>query len=120
MLKEKSLLLLVKFAQSRDLKHVPLFPVTGLLPGNILTGNSMNHGGEISYATILASAESTRGIGTMKFLESVAIPCTGRFCYNSRCKRKFSYCRSIVKNRVDPLKVHNQMLAVGKTIGEAM
>jgi len=27
---------------------------------------------------------------------------------------------AILKDRVDPLKVHNQMLAVGKTIGEVM
>ncbi len=29
-------------------------------------------------------------------------------------------CIVILKNRIDPQNVHNQMLAVGKTIGEVI
>jgi uncharacterized membrane protein len=62
MLKEKSLHLLIRFAQSREFKHVPLFPGTGLLPGNILTGNSMSHGLEFSWQQSLPPMSLSEGL----------------------------------------------------------
>jgi len=70
-------------------------------------------------STILASAESIGGIGTMKFLESVAIRVPDASVIIAGARESF-LIPAILKNRVDPLKVHNQMLAVGKTIGEVM
>jgi len=62
MLKEKSLHLLIRFAQSRELKHVPLFPWKGLLPENILTGNSMSHGLEHSWQQSLPPMSLSEGL----------------------------------------------------------
>jgi uncharacterized membrane protein len=62
MLQEKSLHLLIRFAQSRELKHVPLFPGMGLLPGNILTGNLMSHGLELSWQQSLPPLSLSEGL----------------------------------------------------------
>jgi|APFre7841882793_1041355.scaffolds.fasta_scaffold08061_3 uncharacterized membrane protein len=64
MVKEKSLHLLIRFAQSRDLKHVPLFPGMALLPGNILTGNSMSNGLELSWQQALPPLILLEGLFT--------------------------------------------------------
>jgi hypothetical protein len=55
----------------------------------------------------------------MKFLESVAIRVQDTSVMIAGAGKNFLIA-PILKNRVDPLKVHNQMLAVGKTIGEVM
>jgi hypothetical protein len=95
-----------------------MFTVTGLLPGNILTGNSMSHGLEHS-ATILASSESIGGIANMKFLESMAIHSQDNSIMIVGSGKNF-LISAILKDMPNPLKVHNQMFAVGKTIGEVM
>jgi uncharacterized protein len=70
-------------------------------------------------ATIFASSESIGGIVTMKFLESVAICAQDTSGMIVGAGENFLVA-AILKNRGDPQKVHNQMLAVGKTIGEVM
>jgi uncharacterized protein len=69
--------------------------------------------------TILASSESIGGIVNMKFLELVAIRAQDISVMIAGAGENFLIA-AILKNRVDPLNVHNQMLAVGKTIGEVM
>jgi hypothetical protein len=70
-------------------------------------------------ATILASAESVGGIVNMKSLESVAIRAQDTSVMIVGAGENFLIA-AILKDRVDPLKVHNQMLAVAKNIGEVM
>ncbi len=70
-------------------------------------------------ATILASSESIGGIVNMKSLESVAIRAQDTSVMIVGAGENILIA-AILKNRDDPQKVHNQMLAVGKTIGEVM
>jgi hypothetical protein len=62
---------------------------------------------------------SIGGIVHMKSLESVAIREQYTSVMIAGAGKKFLIA-AILKNRVDPLKVHNRMLAVGKTIGEVI
>ena len=78
----------------------------------------MSNGLEHS-AKILASSESIGGIVNMKFLESVAIHSQDNSEMIVGAWENFLIA-AILKDRHNPLKVYNQMLAVGKTIGEVM
>jgi predicted regulator of Ras-like GTPase activity (Roadblock/LC7/MglB family) len=73
----------------------------------------------VLLATILASSESIGGIVTMRSLKSVAISAQDTSVMIAGAGKKFLIA-AILKDRVDPQNVHNQMLAVGKTIGEVM
>jgi hypothetical protein len=64
MVKGKISRLLIRFDQSRELKHVPLFHGTGLLQGNILTGKSMSHGLELSLQQSLHPLSQSKGLLT--------------------------------------------------------
>jgi hypothetical protein len=55
----------------------------------------------------------------MKSLESVAIRTQDTSAMIAGAGKKFLIA-AILKNRIDPQNVHNQMLAVGKTIGEVI
>ncbi len=55
----------------------------------------------------------------MRSLESVAISAQDTSVMIAGAGKKFLIA-AILKDRVEPQKVHNQMLAVGKTIGEVM
>jgi hypothetical protein len=55
----------------------------------------------------------------MKSLESVAIRTQDTSVMIAGAGKKFLIA-AILKNRIGPQNVHNQMLAVGKTIGEVM
>jgi len=70
-------------------------------------------------ATILASAESVGGIINMKSLESVAIRSQDTSVMVVGAGENFLIA-AILKDKMDPLKVNNQMLEVAKTIGEVM
>jgi hypothetical protein len=59
------------------------------------------------------------GIVNMRSLESVAIRAQDTSVMIAGAGENFLIA-AILKNRIDPLKVNNQMLAVGKTIGEVM
>lgn len=71
------------------------------------------------HATILSSYESIGGIVHMKSLESVAIREQFTFVMIAGAGKKFLIA-AILKNRIDPQNVHNQMLAVEKTIGKVI
>jgi hypothetical protein len=70
-------------------------------------------------ATILASSESIGGIVNMKSLESVSIRTQDISVMIAGAKENFLIA-AILKDRDDLVKVHNQVLAAGKTIGEVM
>ena len=70
-------------------------------------------------ATILASSESIGGIVHIKSLESVVISAQDTSVMIVGAGENFLIA-TILKDRDDPQKVHNQMLAVGKTIGEVI
>jgi hypothetical protein len=55
----------------------------------------------------------------MKSLESVAIRAQDTSGMIAGAGENFLNA-PILKDRVDPLKVHNQVIAVGKTIGEVL
>ena len=70
-------------------------------------------------ATILASAESMGSIIRMKSMESVTVRAQDASVIVMAAGDNFLIA-AIVKDNGDPLKVHDQMVAVSKSIGEAM
>jgi predicted regulator of Ras-like GTPase activity (Roadblock/LC7/MglB family) len=119
MLKEKISPFIDEIRSIEGVEPYALISLDGIMPGNILTGNLMSHGLRAFSATILASSESIGGIVNMRSLESVAISAQDTSVMIAGAGKKFLIA-AILKDRVDPQKVHNQMLAVGKTIGEVM
>jgi predicted regulator of Ras-like GTPase activity (Roadblock/LC7/MglB family) len=69
-------------------------------------------------ATILSSAESVGGI-MMKSLESIAICAQDTSLIVFGAGKNFLVA-AIINGRTDPSKVHSQMPAVARTIGESM
>jgi uncharacterized protein len=70
-------------------------------------------------ATILSSAESIGGIIKMKSLESIAIRAQGTSLMVVGAGENFLIA-AIINERSDSLKVHSQMLAIARKIGESM
>ena len=70
-------------------------------------------------ASLLSSCESVGGIIKMKSLESIAIRAQGTSLMVVGAGENFLIA-AIINDRTDPLKVHSQMLAIARTIGESM
>ena len=70
-------------------------------------------------ATILASAESVGSVIKMKSADSVVIRSSGASVIVMAAGDNFLIA-AIIKDKTDPTKVHDQMLAVAKTIAEAL
>ena len=70
-------------------------------------------------ATILASAESVGSVIRMKPAESVTIRSPDATVLVMSAGDNFLIA-AIIKDKADPTKVHDQMLAVAKTIAEAL
>ena len=70
-------------------------------------------------AIILASSESIGGIVNLKSLESVVIRTQDISGMIAGAMERFLIAANL-KDGDDLLKVHNQMIAVGRTIGEVM
>jgi predicted regulator of Ras-like GTPase activity (Roadblock/LC7/MglB family) len=119
MLKEKISTFIDKIRSIEGVEACALVSRDGIIAGKYFDRELNEPWFGALSATILASAESVGGIINMKSLESVAIRAQDTSVMVVGAGENFLIA-AIIKGRVDPLKVHNQMLAVAKTIGEVM
>ena len=119
MLKEKISPFIDKIRSIDGVEVCPLVSRDGIIAGKYFDRELNEPWFGALLATILASSESIGGIVTMKSLESVAIRVQDISVMIAGAGENFLIA-AILKDRDDPQKVHNQMLSVGKTIGEVM
>jgi hypothetical protein len=119
MLKEKISPFIDKIRQIDGVETCALVSRDGIIAGKYFDRELNEPWFGALLATILASSESIGGIVNMKSLESVAI-CAQDISVKLVGAGENFLIATILKDRDDPQKVHNQMLAVGKTIGEVM
>jgi predicted regulator of Ras-like GTPase activity (Roadblock/LC7/MglB family) len=119
MLKEKISPFIEKICSIEGVEACALVSRDGIIAGKYFNRELNEPWFGALLATILASSESIGGIVNMKSLESVAIRAQDTSVMIVGAGENFLIA-AILKDRVDPQKVHNQMLAVGKTIGEVM
>jgi|WetSurMetagenome_2_1015567.scaffolds.fasta_scaffold665870_2 uncharacterized protein len=119
MLKEKISPFIDKIRSIDGVEECALVSRDGIIAGKYFDRELNEPWFRALLATILAFSESIGRIVTIKFLESVAICAQDTSVMIEGAGENFLIA-AILKNRVDPQKVHNQVLAVGKTIGEVM
>jgi predicted regulator of Ras-like GTPase activity (Roadblock/LC7/MglB family) len=119
MLKEKISPFIGKICSIKGVEACALVSRDGIIAGKYFDRELNESWFGALLATILASSESIGGIVHMKSLESVAIHTQDTSVMIAGAGKKFLIA-AILKNRIDPHNVHNQMLAVGKTIGEVI
>lgn len=119
MLKEKISVFIDKIRSIDGVAACALVSRDGIIAGKFFD-RDMNEPwfGALS-ATILASAESVGSIIKMKSMESVTIRAKDASIIVMGAGDNFLIA-AIISDNGDQVKVHNQMLAVAKNIGEAM
>jgi uncharacterized protein len=119
MLKEKISAFIDKIRSIDGVAACALVSRDGIIAGKFLDREINEPWFGALSATILASAESVGSIIKMKSMESVTIRAHGASIIVMGAGDNF-LISAIVKDNADPMKVHNQMLGIAKTIGEAM
>jgi len=119
MLKEKITAFIVKIRSIEGVAAYALVSREGIVAGKYFDRDLNGPWLGALLATILSSAELIGGIIKMKSLESIAIRAQDSSVMVAGAGENFLIA-GIINDRVDPINVHSQMLAVAKMIGESM
>jgi uncharacterized protein len=119
MLKEKITTFIDKIRSIDGVAACALVSLDGIVAGKYFDRDLNEPWLGALLATVLSSAESIGGIIKMKSLESIAIRAQDTSVMVGGAGENFLIA-AVINDRMDSIKVHSQMLAVAKTIGESM